>query len=205
MENATQSTGNTAAVAPPTVNGTTLAEEAPRLLVTVGDVYIEIDKQVSCYLPDVPRVEVKRWHAIENPMRVALLLPHIEAQILPPERTDEKLRQATALLEATSPLTFVRGGICPIDGKRTVLDIFEDDTVRVYALFLADKPQDLREAKFSLTMMPGRYTLQHSGPQWAFESMPLATWIEEVAQELQAASGEEPPVAEEVGDAVVQS
>lgn len=153
----------------------------------------------------VPRMDAKVWQPFSDAGRVALNLQFMSEEKDETKRA-ENAKKVPSLLMGLEPIEFVRTRACPLQRSLTIIYMFNgvDETI-VYTLNLSmsdgSSPYDERgsvkgDAIVTETgaLRPCRFRLTDGKFEYACESMPLSTWIEEVAEEFDAVTGvPEPP------------
>ena len=159
----------------------------PTEIVTLRDLVIAIrdTSEVGSEITELPQTAGVIWYAEKTAEQVALLLQQLGG--LPPGDAQAIQAQGQALLNAMAPRSFAVGSVCPIDSKgRMVFEIYDGDTTDVYCIALQNMDGDRNKALINHKIPPVRYRLRHEGPYFSVETMPIWTWILELAAERDA-------------------
>jgi hypothetical protein len=164
-------------------------------LKTLKDVGLLINEKCDYEVSELPRIDFVFWYTQKSGIDVSLLMQTMIATVdagvgEPQEKEATKQAQGNALMGQMVPTTFFRLKPCPLGPDWFVTYIFrESEELRVYCLRLNREGGDInnypliRDAEGN-PARAARYSLNPDGYQFAYETMPISTWLGEVIGEL---------------------
>lgn len=173
------------------------APEAPRPM-TMADVIQQVDGYCERVIAPLPSTRLFMWFPRRTPPEVSLLA---QAVLENPDLTPkQKSVEVNKFLKDLEPTAITPGKPCPLDiGLDVVWMFLRDGSTYLYCLPLS-KNDDVNKREVLASKPPTRFVLSMHGPQFVVETMPLLTWLLEVADELEAVDENSRTVPTGIGD-----